>query len=133
MPNKEYYKDNKRKLSKEHREYYEKNKDWINAKHASYREVHRLRINERQKLVTRENRKKVLEYYGNKCACCGESTFEFLAIDHIFGMGDEQRKKWRSGNFYTWIMKNNYPNDLQILCHNCNSAKGFYGKCPHQK
>lgn len=131
MPNKDFYQKNKQRLSKEYREYYEKNKDWINKTHATYREVHRKRINERQKLVTRQNRKKVIEHYGGRCVCCDESTFEFLAIDHINGMGEQQRKQWRSGNFYTWIMKNNYPLDLQILCHNCNSAKGFY--CPHQK
>ena len=32
-----------------------------------------------------------------------------------------------------WITKNNSPKGFQILCHNCNMAKGFYGKCPHQK
>ena len=32
-----------------------------------------------------------------------------------------------------WIIKNNFPEGFKILCHNCNNAKGFYGKCPHQK
>jgi hypothetical protein len=27
-----------------------------------------------------------------------------------------------------------YPKDrYQLLCHNCNMAKGFYGLCPHQE
>ena len=29
------------------------------------------------------------------------------------------------------VIKNYYPKNLQILCHNCNMAKGFYGECPH--
>ena len=32
-----------------------------------------------------------------------------------------------------WIIKNNFPKGFQILCHNCNSAKAVYGKCPHEK
>jgi hypothetical protein len=31
-----------------------------------------------------------------------------------------------------WIIDNNYPPDFQILCYNCNCAKGVYGYCPHQ-
>ena len=28
---------------------------------------------------------------------------------------------------------NGYPKDcLQLLCHSCNKAKAFYGRCPHQ-
>ena len=32
-----------------------------------------------------------------------------------------------------WIKKNNFPKGFQILCHNCNVAKGIYGECPHEK
>lgn len=133
MPNKKYYKINKERLRKEAKNYYDSNKDAINKRHAEYREFNRIRINERNRDAIRKNRRIVLQAYGNKCTCCGEDTFEFLAIDHINGKGDEQRKIYRSGNFFTWIIKNNYPKDLQILCHNCNSAKGFYGTCPHKK
>ena len=35
-------------------------------------------------------------------------------------------------NFWKKI-KNNFPKGFQILCHNCNIAKGHYGKCPHEK
>ena len=27
--------------------------------------------------------------------------------------------------------KNNYPEGFQVLCSNCNFAKGKYGSCPH--
>ena len=81
---------------------------------------------ERKKL-----RLQVLSEYGNKCACCGESRYEFLAIDHINGNGRKHLKKI-GGNLYGWLKRNSYPKDLfQILCHNCNMAKGFYGSCPH--
>jgi hypothetical protein len=33
-----------------------------------------------------------------------------------------------------YIIKNNYPDDFQILCANCNWGKQLNGGvCPHQK
>lgn len=92
-------------------------------------------------------RNRVLKHYGGeipKCACCGESTTEFLSIDHIEGRkvfnikhGNGRELSYNDscqGNgFYLRIIRLRYPNDLQILCHNCNQAKGHYGKCPHEE
>jgi len=80
-------------------------------------------------------RQEVLDHYGNKCVCCGETTPEFLAIDHINGGGNKHRKEVGGSGpvMYRWLKKNNYPEGFQILCHNCNMAKGFYGACPHLK
>lgn len=80
----------------------------------------------------RKLRTEIIEHYGSKCACCGEDQLEFLAIDHINGGGNQHRKRVGFGNvMYLWI-KRDWPNNLQILCHNCNLAKGYYGKCPHR-
>jgi len=76
-------------------------------------------------------KKQVLKHYGNKCICCGEKTYEFLSIDHVNKNGNKRKKIGAS--FYKWIIDNHYPKDLQILCFNCNCAKGFFGYCPHQK
>ena len=78
-------------------------------------------------------RVKVLNHYGHKCACCGEDRYEFLAIDHKNGDGNKHRKEIKGTNVCLWIIRNDYPDDLQILCHNCNMAKTFYGVCPHKK
>ena len=95
-------------------------------------EKHRLEILKKYKERDRLRRKLVIEHYGNKCACCGEAAHEFLAIDHIRGGGNRHRSIVGYGNsFYNWIIKNNFPNNLRILCHNCNLAKAFYGECPH--
>ena len=73
------------------------------------------------------------------CVCCGESYYEFLAVDHIEGGGNSHRKSLSKtnsvhyGDLYNWLIKNNFPKGFQILCHNCNLAKGFYGSCPHKK
>ena len=32
----------------------------------------------------------VIEHYGDRCSCCGESEIKFLAIDHINNDGAEQ-------------------------------------------
>lgn len=75
----------------------------------------------------------IIETYGNICACCGEDAIEFLSIDHINGGGHKHRKKTGGGtSFYLWLKRNNYPPGFQVLCYNCNQAKGYYGKCPHQ-
>ena len=77
----------------------------------------------------------LIHYGGNppKCVCCGEQEIKFLSLDHINGGGRKQRKKDKTlGNeLYLWLIRNNFPKDLQVLCHNCNSAKGYYGLCPH--
>lgn len=99
-----------------------------------------------QKEWTRKNpdyrknmRIKCLSHYGGnpaKCACCEEKTYEFLGIDHINGKGNKHRKevgtKKDGGTIYQWIIRNNFPPMFQVLCHNCNLAKGFYGNCPHK-
>lgn len=81
-------------------------------------------------------RKQTLSHYSGGspvCKCCGESNWKFLAFDHINGGG---RKHILSINGYKlgqWLRKNEYPDGFQILCHNCNMAKGIYGICPHKK
>ncbi len=78
----------------------------------------------------------VLEHYGRSCGCCGESTLEFLTLDHIQDNGGQHRKeinKYGSG-FYKWVIDNNFPEDLQTLCMNCNFGKRINGGiCPHQQ
>ena len=68
------------------------------------------------------------------CRCCEETMMEFLAVDHIDGRKNlpEKEKNLRSVGLLNFLIKNNFPEGYQILCHNCNMAKGFYGKCPHE-
>lgn len=96
------------------------------AAHPEYREK------ERQRQI--RYRFELLSHYSGgapECACCQESQIEFLSIDHIEGGGRQHRKEVK--NLYSWLRRNNYPSGFQVLCHNCNFAKGKYGGCPHQK
>lgn len=83
----------------------------------------------------RMNRKvKVLSFYsGSKpfCKCCGEKEIKFLSIDHINGGGKKHRKVEKIGDICEWLVRNKFPDGFQVLCFNCNCAKGFWGECPH--
>lgn len=86
-------------------------------------------------LERQEIKDKVYNHYGGyKCKCCGETEKSFLSIDHINNDGAFYRKLVRSGgNFLNWIIKNNFPGDLQILCMNCQWGKRKNnGICPHK-
>jgi hypothetical protein len=71
----------------------------------------------------------VLDHYGRLCVCCGESRYEFLAIDHIAGGGRKHTNL--IGSLYLWLIRNKFPDGYRTLCHNCNTALGLYGNCPH--
>lgn len=82
-------------------------------------------------------RLQVLKHYGGEqptCACCGETTNEFLAVDHTNGGGCQHRKEIGSSGTATYrgLIRNNFPPGFRVLCHNCNFAYGAYGRCPHQ-
>lgn len=94
-------------------------------------------------IIRAKRKKRILEHYGGICACCGEKELIFLAIDHINGGGNEHRRQIgnnpgnrcgsSSTQFYKWIEKNDFPDFLQILCHNCNMGKHLNnGVCPHK-
>jgi len=75
-------------------------------------------------------RREALSQYGGHCACCGEDRYDFLAFDHINGGGAKHRRQIH-GNIEIWLRRNGWPPGFRVLCHNCNMALGFYGRCPH--
>lgn len=83
----------------------------------------------------RKVRQMVLDAYGNACACCGETTPEFLGVDHVNNDGEKHRRELKGygRSIYQWLKMQGFPQDgrFQLLCHNCNMAKGLYGGCPH--
>jgi hypothetical protein len=85
------------------------------------------------RLKTEQKRRTIFGWYGSKCACCGELRFYFLTLDHVNNNGAQERKLlggqqqvlsrlWKDQQLST---------EYQILCYNCNCAKGMYGSCPH--
>jgi hypothetical protein len=136
------------------RENYRKNKDKINKKRRErnnlpeirkrnlevdkkWRDKNKEKLRKLNKKYSKNYRDKlknlVLEHYGKKCACCGESNIKFLTIDHINGGGTKHRKKINTQINY-WLVKNNFPKGFQTLCFNCNWGKHINGGiCPHKE
>lgn len=90
--------------------------------------------------ISRETAKiEMLEQYGKVCACCGESEPTFLTLDHINGGGNAHRRAIMNGHtvggpaFYAKLKKLGWPAGLQVLCFNCNWAKGKFPECPHER
>lgn len=87
----------------------------------------------------RRLRLEALAAYGGKCACCGEDEEAFLVLDHVEDNGAEHRRSLgydakRSGagiHTYRALRKAGWPEGMQVLCANCNTAK-VRGTCPHQ-
>lgn len=124
------------------KQYQAKNSERIKKYHIDY--CARPEYLERQRRIAKEigqkYRRVVLEHYGGsppRCACCGESNYEFLVLDHINGGGVKHRKEVANGlgglKMYIWTVRNNFPSIFRVLCSNCNSSYGSYGYCPHQK
>lgn len=78
---------------------------------------------DRHRRTHKERRILVISHYGNCCAQCLESTYEFLTIEHKDGGGREHKRSIGAANVAKWIIENNYPNNFEILCWNCNCSK----------
>jgi hypothetical protein len=129
--------------AKWHREHYQKHIELnreINRKRASH---YRSNKPEKAKNAAKkyrlrkqaENREKIYAAYGNKCVCCGEDNPLFLTVDHVNSDGylERKNKKYTSGSqFYSLIVKQNFPDKYQLLCYNCNMGRARNnGICPH--
>lgn len=82
----------------------------------------------------------MLNTFGRKCQCCGERNPQFLTLDHVNNDGGKQRAKNKEEHnstnielIYQQARREGWPKDkYQLLCMNCNFAKGHWGICPHQ-
>ena len=96
---------------------------------------HRERVLAQTKALNERLRTEVLTAYGARCTCCGETTREFLLVDHVSGGGRQHRltTTGQGRSFYLWLKRQGFPTDLfRLPCHNCNIARGHHGYCPHE-
>lgn len=129
-------KANNHKYNKTH---YAKHKQRVIANVQDYKSRFYTRVREAQRNSCRRARYQMIVEYGGKCACCGENRPQFLTLDHVNGNGAEHRREItgkRSGGGYTialWLRAHGWPKDgYQLLCWNCNCARGFSGYCHPQ-
>lgn len=68
------------------------------------------------------------------CACCKIDDIRFLTLDHIDGRKHLSKREQKLKTLVLWrhIKKIGFPKGYQILCYNCNIAKGTSLYCPHQ-
>lgn len=113
---------------------YRRNADARRAGATSYYQANRARILEQKRTQDRALKREVIDAYGGKCECCGETHIEFLTIDHTNGDGAAHRKRCGKGRkVYADIKARGFPKGCyRCLCLNCNIALGFYGYCPHR-
>lgn len=114
-------------------EYRREHQDRVKLSYTLWRKKNKARHAELSRNRTKRIKEEVLTAYGGKCACCSESCYSFLTIDHINGNGRQHRGELGGGlNFYVWLKRNGFPKDnYQILCMNCNWGKRLHGSCPH--
>src|SRR5205823_10761720 len=71
------------------RQYYWRHKDdpeWREKRRAYLRKyclLHKEACHANSRKWHQARKAEAIEHYGKVCACCGESTYEFLCIDHI--------------------------------------------------
>jgi len=126
-------------LTEYDREYYSKQRAMIRIYKKTWREKHPEQSKARSRYDTSKRTKRIqkefFKMYGNKCAC-GETTPDFLTMDHVQNDGSKRREKKGNNNLkeYRNAVKEYRPDIYQILCFNCNLGKNRNGGvCPHQK
>lgn len=130
----EWEKRNRTKCREYRKKFHEKHKKMENIQSIEYYKTHPEQYAKSGRKYRMKIKFNILSHYGGECACCGETRWEFLTIDHINGNGTEHRKVVGQGTkFYRWLIKNNFPSDYQVLCMNCNWALGKWGYCPHNQ
>ena len=131
------------------RDYYHRNRELVKAKWANYRRMHpdvikagtaRYIAENRDEIQRRDKdrreiiRLQVVDAYGGKCECCGETEPKFLCIHHVNGDGKVDRANGYGGvSLFAKLRREGWPKDrYRLLCHNCNNALRIFGFCPHQ-
>jgi hypothetical protein len=120
-----------RRYLKEHPEYSKRQNKLRYMRDAADKAAARNRINTWHK----RRKQEVFLMLGNKCVCCGESTYEFLTFDHKHGGGMKHRgEAGVGGTFWKKVLADpEAKNKYRILCFNCHMSITFFKYCPHER
>lgn len=123
----------KSRLTEEQR--FQRKQELINY-HKNYRTVNIKILSKKKREAESKIKLEGINHYGSKCTCCNEGILEFLTLEHILGRAKndftKSGKKITGKKMWAKAKSEGYPDIYTVLCFNCNSAKGIYGKCPHK-
>ena len=132
----EYYQRHKEQIRQKNKEHYAKTKEQYHQQRAKFRAENRELLAQRERESYARLRAMILEAYGKKCACCGETEPLFLELDHRDNDGAQHRRLigFGSKQIYVEVKRQGFPKDkYQLLCANCNQGKKRNGGiCPHK-
>ena len=134
---KQYHIEHREEILEKVRKHYHANRDkrlaygkkWRNG-NPDKMKLYRHNFKDRLRLETFD------AYGGAICKCCGETERHFLTIDHLNNDGAKERREMNNRGgyaFYAKLRTRGFPSGYQVLCFNCNMAKGHHGICPHMK
>jgi hypothetical protein len=72
-------------------------------------------------------REKVVTLLGSRCSKCGLTDKRVLQVDHIFGGGNDERKRLGPRGTYHRVLETS-GEGYQLLCANCNWIKRHENK-----
>ena len=117
---------NKRYKKKHRKRLLVKNREWMKNNPRKWKSYG---LKYRRKL-----REKVIAKFGGKCECCGETTLEWLQLDHVDCNGKRHREEVGRGvALHRDLLRGSTDYKIRILCANCHNAITCYGVCPHEK
>lgn len=136
--NRRWYEKNREHRNFTNRAWYHRNNERARARAREWRRVNIDRVKTREYERREKDRYDVISHYSHGeicCACCGESTYDFLTIDDIHSKHHKYFNKHHTAStWYHWLIKNKFPEGFQVLCYNCNcgrSKRKNLGICPH--
>jgi len=113
---KRYYDTHKIEVAKCYKQYREAHKDKLSKYMKKYYKTYKYNMQRRSdRLILTAQ-----AGYGGKCLFCEENRSEALVFHHVNEDGNEHRKEYTNNKFYQWIIENNFPNDIILLCANCH-------------
>ncbi len=131
---KRWYMANRDKLLAYAKQWAKNNPEKRRATQQRHKERHPDRVKELLRVCRQKLKAEIINAYGGKCTCCGQREPDFLTVDHINNTGAAHRREIGRTELYAWLKRNGFPKDeFQLLCWNCNMAKGRYGSCPHKR
>jgi hypothetical protein len=143
---KQYRKDHRDDKIQYNKQYRIDNKDKLKEYKKNYRDTHKKQIQERMrkyrqrpeiKKLLRKNannfhkktKKIVIEHYTKgkmRCELCPEDVWEIFELHHpqLDGKKHRENTNGKAGmKFYRWIIKNNFPYEITVLCPSCHAKE----------